>query len=276
MWAGEHLQNKAILLHCEQGLGDNIQFVRYASEVKDRVGRVLLSCPSSLSRLFDTVAGIDEVYPDGVGLPAFDVHVPLMSLPLMFHTTLDNIPKAIPYISAAQDGISLWADRLRPFRGLKVGLVWSGNSQYGNRALHYAVDQRRNMRLEQFAPLSVVPDVHFFSLQKGVGSEQAKDPPNGLKFSNFMDQVGDFADTAALIANLDLVISVDTSVAHLAAAMGVPVWILSRYDGCWRWLWNRQDSPWYPTVRLFRQPQMGDWQSVIKNVCSRLIQEQRI
>jgi len=148
---------------------------------------------------------------------------------------------------------------------LKVGLVWAGHSRPNHSTAH-AVDRRRSLSIDRFASLATIPGIQLFSLQKGDAARQLETLPDGLKVINWMDHVEDFADTAAFIANLDLVIGVDTSVIHLAGAMGKPVWVLSRFDGCWRWLLNRDDSPWYPTLRLFRQPTMGDWQSVIENV----------
>lgn len=272
MWNGEDLQGNSILLHCEQGLGDSIQFVRYARLVKDRGGQVLLSCPKSLARLFENVSGIDGIYPEGANLPDYTCHAPLLSLPMLFSTTLETIPLSIPYITASRNQTEVWGARLQSFAGLKVGLVWSGNPVMGQRPAH-ATDRRRSMRLDQFAPLAAVSGVRLLSLQKGAAAEKARKPPMGMTIIDLMNDVEDFADTAALIANLDLVIGVDTSVIHLAGAMGKPVWVLSRFDGCWRWLAHGELSPWYPSLRLFRQPQMGDWQSVVEDVGAALSQK---
>jgi tetratricopeptide (TPR) repeat protein len=270
LWDGKGLQGKTILLYCEQGYGDSLQFIRYAPMVKEKGGQVFLSCPQPLLRLFERVDGIDRIFPEETGPPACDRRAPLLSLPLLFDTRLDNIPASVPYLSVPPDLVALWAERMRPYNGLKVGVVWAGNPRAGN-AHHNAIDRRRSMSLEQFAPLGKVSsNIHFFSLQKGSPADQTKRPLLGLELINFMDSVEDFADTAALIANLDLVIGVDTSVIHLAGAMGKPVWVLSRFAGCWRWLLNREDSPWYPTLRLFRQPHAGDWSSVVENVCAAL------
>jgi tetratricopeptide (TPR) repeat protein len=269
LWDGKNFQGKTILLYCEQGYGDSIQFIRYAPMVKEKGGKVLLSCPQRLLRLFKNVAGIDEIFPDGTSISACDLRAPLMSLPLLFDTRLDTIPCSVPYLSAPADQAAIWAQRLRPYNGLKVGVVWAGDSR--STAYLRSTDRRRSMSLSQFEPLgSVSGNIHFFSLQKGSPADQAKNAPPGLKLIDFMDSVEDFADTAAFIANLDLVIGVDTSVIHLAGAMGKPVWVLSRFAGCWRWLLKREDSPWYPTLRLFRQPQAGDWSSVIESVCTAL------
>ncbi len=269
LWDGSDLTGKTILLHCEQGLGDSIQFIRYAKLVKARGAEVVLSCPYELMRLFETAEGIDRIFPPGTPPPGCDYHIPLLSLPLRFETRLETIPVEISYIKAPSDEAARWAKKLQPYRGKKIGLVWAGNPRSDQRDAH-AIDRRRSMRLEQFAPLAKITGAQFFSLQKGEPAAQAKTPPAGMQLMDFMDEVGDFADTAALIANLDLVIGVDTSVIHLAAAMGKPVWVLSRFDGCWRWLLGREDSPWYPTLRLFRQPKSGDWQSVIARIADAL------
>lgn len=265
MWKGEDLQGKTILLHCEQGFGDSLQFVRYAPMVKKRGGQVLLVCPPSLMRLFETVPGIDLLISEGENLPHYDCHSPLLSLPMLFETRLETIPSQVPYLYATTDRISLWAERLRPYRGMKIGLVWAGSPRIDQPNAHL-IDRRRSMRLDQFSSLATLPGTHFFSLQKGPPAQQAKSPLAGLQLVDFMDEVNDFADTAALIANLDLVIGVDTSAIHLAGAMGKPVWMLSRFDGCWRWLLRREDSPWYPTLRLFRQHELGNWQPVVERV----------
>jgi len=264
LWDGGSLQGKTILLHSEQGLGDSIQFIRYASLVKEKGGQVWLSCPSPLSRLFASAAGIDRIFPDGVGIPDYDCHAPLLSLPMLFNTESATIPQSVPYLSAQQDQTSIWAQRIQPFAGLKIGLVWAGNPRTDQPNAH-AIDRRRSMWLDQFAPLAM-DGIHFFSLQKGPPAGQLQSKPPEMEIADFMNESMDFADTAALIANLDLVIGVDTSVIHLAGAMGKPVWVLSRFDGCWRWLLNRTDSPWYPAMRLFRQAKSGDWASVVEDV----------
>ncbi len=270
LWDGSPLDGKTILLHCEQGLGDSIQFVRYAPLVKESGGRVILACPRALARIFQSVAGTDCVIEEGETVPKHDCRAPLMSLPLIFNTKLDTIPAQVPYLSPRPEDVARWAEKLKPFAGIKVGLVWAGEPRIMLAELN-AVDRRRSMSLEQFAPLAGVPDAHFFSLQKGEPAKQAINPPEGLTLIDFMDEATDFADTAALIANLDLVIGVDTSVIHMAGALAKPTWVLSRFDGCWRWLLDRDDSPWYPTLRLFRQTRTGAWENVVQNVRSALI-----
>jgi tetratricopeptide (TPR) repeat protein len=270
LWDGGDLAGKTILLHCEQGFGDALQFIRYAPLVKARGGKVILSCPQPLARLFTGIADIDRILPEGSPLPACDVQAPLLSLPMLFKTDIDTIPNHIPYLAPLPN--TDWAAKIPPGKSLKVGLVWAGNPRL-SRPEARAVDKRRSMHLEQMAPLATISGIRFFSLQKGAGVEQIA--ASGLPVIDLMDQVDDFADTAGLIAQLDLVIGVDTSVIHLAGAMGKPTWVLSRYDGCWRWLLARDDSPWYPGLRLFRQTKPGDWASVIEAVRQALEQKVR-
>ncbi|MDA8231382.1 MAG: tetratricopeptide repeat protein [Magnetospirillum sp.] len=268
-WRGEPLEGRTILLHGEQGLGDSLQFVRYAPLVAARGGRVVLWVPTPLVRLLATVPDVAEVTATQPAPPAFDVHLPLMSLPHVFGTELDTIPADIPYLFPDRAAVQAWGERVAGLPGLKVGLVWAGDSRPHDPLAH-RVDRTRSLSLDHFALLAGIPGIRLVSLQKGPPAEQAKRPPPGLELADWMDDIGDFADTAALVANLDLVISVDTSVAHLAGAMGKPVWILSRFDGCWRWLEHRDDSPWYPTARLFRQPALGHWEPVLLEVADAL------
>ncbi|NTU76638.1 MAG: tetratricopeptide repeat protein [Alphaproteobacteria bacterium] len=270
MWDGGDLNGKSILLHSEQGLGDSLQFIRYASLVKKRGAKVFVYCPAALARLFESAKGIDQIFTEKTpALPGFDCQAPLMSLPWLCGTTLATIPAFAPYLAAPRDARDLWAEKLRPYAGLKIGLVWAGSPRENNPEA-YAVDRRRSLRLEMFAPLASLPGIHFFSLQKGDPAKQARTPPQGMELIDLMEEVQDFADTAALIAQLDLVIGVDTSVIHVAGALAKPVWVLSRFDGCWRWLQDRSDSPWYPTLRLFRQKTPRDWAPVIQDVAAAL------
>lgn len=266
-WSGEAGAGRTILLWAEQGLGDTIQFVRYLPAVLERGWRVVLEVPGSLLGLLGSTAGVTLVAKDQP-LPPFEVHCPLLSLPRIFGTTLGTIPQAVPYLHAAPERVAHWAARLprTPERPLAVGLVWAGNPRQANLAAH-RIDRRRSIRLADLAPLAEVGNVRFVSLQKDAPAAlEAAAPPAGMDLVDPMPEVADFADTAAIVANLDLVISVDTSVAHLAGALGKPVWILSRFDGCWRWLLDREDSPWYPGARIFRQPRPGDWTTVIGRV----------
>ena len=270
-WDGAPLEGRSILLHCEQGLGDSLQFVRYARLVKERGATVILLCPEPLARLFSAVGGVDLVVTERDRIPPCDCQAPLVSLPMLLGTTMANIPADVPYLHSQPELVEAWRQRLGPAGGeIRIGLVWAGDP----RSLHAEanrVDRRRSMRLAQFAPLAGLPRVRFFSLQKGDAARQTLEPPPGLAITDWSDDLHDFADTAALVTNLDLVISVDTAVAHLAGGLARPVWLLSRFDGCWRWLCGRDDSPWYPTLRLFHQPAPGEWAPVVDQLREALL-----
>jgi tetratricopeptide (TPR) repeat protein len=281
-WRGEtSIAGKTLLLHSEQGLGDSIQFCRYADLAKAAGARVILEVEKPLTRLFASLKGADLVLEKGSALPDFDLHASLMSLPRAFRTTLATIPADIPYLHARPDEVRAWAvkldtqtpppqgERRRP----RVGLVWSGGFRPDQPRL-WDINGRRNIALRMLAPLAGA-EVDYVSLQKGEAAERelktlAAEGWNGPAVTDFASDLHDFADTAALIETLDLVVTVDTSTAHLAGALGKPVWIFSRIDGCWRWLRDRTDSPWYPTVRLFRQKSFGDWGPVIEEVAAAL------
>jgi tetratricopeptide (TPR) repeat protein len=264
MWDGSDITGKTILLHAEQGYGDTMQFIRYAPLVAQRGAKVIIECLRELTSLLRNVEGVHQVIGRGEALPAFDLHCPLLSLPLVFDTTLESIPANIPYLSADPLFKEKWRDKVHADRlQYKIGLVWSGNPQHIN-------EQKRSCSLDIFAPLSRLDNTTFYSLQKGEAAEQAKNPPQGMKLIDYTEDIPDFSDTAAFIENLDLVISVDTAAAHLAGALGKPVWTLLPFVPDWRWLLNRDDSPWYPTMRLFRQPSLGDWESVIEKVSAEL------
>lgn len=270
LWLGEtSLLGRTIFVHGEQGHGDVLQFCRLVPELSDLGAEVVLEVPYALARLIRTMPGRQHVIGHNEPPPAFDVHCPLMSLPLALGLTLETIPAEVPYLWADPDQARAWAIRLTSLPGLRVGLVWAGNPRANDPAAN-AIDRRRSMTLAQLAPLGAVPGVSLISLQKGPPAEQARTPPAGLALTDWTDELWDFADTAALIAGLDLVISVDTSVVHLAGALGKKVWVLNRYDACWRWLHGRTDSPWYPTARLFRQRDYGEWDSVIDEVVAAL------
>jgi len=282
LWLGEtSLAGRTILLHGEQGFGDVLQFCRYAPLVAAlgapdggatgaaTPANVVLEVPYLLARLIRSMPGPQRVIARNEPTSEFDLHCPLLSLPLALGTTLETIPASIPYLAADPDQERAWRIRLAGLPGLRVGLVWAGNPRAGIPAAS-AIDRRRSIALARLAPLGAVPGVSFVSLQKGDRGAEAKAPPPGLALHDWTDELWDFADTAALIAGLDLVISVDTAVVHLAGALGKPVWVLNRYDACWRWLHGRTDSPWYPTARLFRQSSYGDWDSVIAEVAAAL------
>ena len=263
LWDGSRLDGKTILIHCEQGLGDCIQFIRYARLVKELGGTVVVFCPKALARLFRHAPGIDQLVSERSAIPPCDCRAPLLSLPLLLGTTPATVPADVPYLRPEPALVAAWRQRLAAHQGFKVGLVWAGDSRRPD-PKSFATDRRRSMRLEQMVPLGGLPGLSFISLQKGEPAAEASRPPFAL--ADWSRELEDFADTAALIANLDLVISVDTSVAHLAGALARPVWLLSRFDGCWRWLLDRDDSPWYPGLRIFRQPRPGDWASVVEQV----------
>ncbi|MDR3736812.1 MAG: tetratricopeptide repeat-containing glycosyltransferase family protein [Acidobacteriaceae bacterium] len=268
-WKGEALHGATILLHAEQGLGDTLQFIRYAPLVAARGGRVILQVQADLVGLSKRLPGITQVLSLGESPPPFDQHCPLMSLPLAFATTLDNIPTMFPYLVVDPADSRQWHRRLMPLPGLKVGLVWAGNPRRHSIEAR-AVDQRRSLPLAALLSLATISGITLISLQKGDAAAQVAQQ---REFQNMImagPELTDFDRTAALVDNLDLVISVDTSVAHLAGALGKPIWILSRFDGCWRWLIDRPDSPWYPTARLFRQTSPGDWEPVIAEVTTLL------
>jgi tetratricopeptide (TPR) repeat protein len=268
-WDGSPLDGRTILLHCEQGFGDTIQFIRYASLAARQGGRVVVECQApALKRLVADVAGVSAVVAAAEPLPPFDCHAPLLSLPLIFRTTFADIPAELPYLHADPGEVATWRARLGSSAGLKVGLVWAGRR-------NLALNRKRTCNLDSFAPLAAVRNTIFYSLQVGDGAEQAAAPPAGMRLEDMTQHIRDFADTAALIANLDLVISIDTAVAHLAGAMGKPTWLLLPYAADWRWLQDHEDAPWYPGMRLFRQPMAGDWQEVMGSVATALQQHGR-
>jgi Flp pilus assembly protein TadD len=256
MWNGE-LEPKRLLIHADQGLGDSLQFCRYLPLINPR-HEIVFEVYAPLVDLMRQLPGVDAVVARGAPLPDFDAHCPIMSLPRVFETTLETIPNQTPYLRADPAKAAGWAKRLEPAKGLRVGLVWSGGSRPSQPDLE-PTNRRRNISLAALAPLAQATGVSFVSLQKGPPASEAQAPPSGMTLLDFTDELHDFTDTAALVEALDLVISVDTAVAHLAAAMGKPVWLLNRFDTCWRWLLNRDDSPWYPTLRIFRQPAPNDW-----------------
>lgn len=260
-WDGRALDGRTILLHAEQGIGSAIQFVRYVFEVAAAGGRIVLECQRPLERLFRwSLAGDDgpvaAIVAKGEMLPAFDVHLPLMSLPERCATTLATIPSHIPYLKAAAADIASWERRLKGAARPRVGLVWAGNPNHSN-------DRNRSAAAAVLAPL-VAAGGSWFSLQVGASAGVGEFPAGTV--IDLAPNLHDFAETAAVLSVLDLVISVDTAVAHLGGAMGRPVWLLLPFVPEWRWLLDRADSPWYPSMRLFRQRAPGDWAEVIGRV----------
>ncbi len=264
-WDGSSLMGKTILLQAEQGFGDTLQFIRYAPLVKERGGIVLLECPPELVRILRTCAGIDHVFPSGNAMPPFDVRIPLLSLPAILNTTLDSIPATAPYLTADAHLVEQWRQEFSgepQATALKIGIFWQGSPRFAQVECRIA-DQKRSIALAKFEPLARLPGIQLFSLQKGYGSEQLAEWQDRWHIIDLGSKLGDFMDTAAAMMNLDLIITADTAPAHLAGALGVPVWNLLYTAACWRWLRERADSPWYPTMRLFRQKRLGDWDEVI-------------
>ena len=263
LWLGEEsLAGKSILLHAEQGFGDTIQFVRYVPLLASRGARVVLEAQPQLVRLLSGMTGLASVIARGQTLPGFDYHCPLLSLPLAFGTELATIPAGVPYIVPPADRLSTWQERL-PKRRPLVGLAWSGERAHEN-------DVNRSVGLAVLKPLLDVQDVQFVALTHDVREDDArflKERPEVLQIGQ---DFSDFADTAAVIASLDAVISVDTAVAHLAGAMGKPLFLLLPFAADFRWLRERRGSPWYPTARLFRQQRFADWSNAVEALCQDL------
>jgi hypothetical protein len=270
-WQGEDPAGLTILVHDEGGFGDTLQFVRYAPMLASRGATVRLQVQPPLVRLIgQSMPDVAQVFARGEPLPAYDMHCPMLSLPHCFGTRLDTVPAQLPYLKPELEAAARWRVRLddaTASRSLRVGLVWAGASR-PEMPEAFAMNLRRSLTLSRLAPLAAVPGVCFVSLQL----DAAEAVPPGMDILDPMAAMTDFADTAALVANLDLVIAADTAVAHLAGALGRPVWVLSRYDACWRWLADRRDSPWYPQLRLFRQPRPGAWDPVIAAVVADLKQ----
>ncbi|MBI1206285.1 MAG: tetratricopeptide repeat protein [Azospirillum sp.] len=263
VWDGGRLDGRTVLVHAEQGLGDTLNFVRYLPQVVEAGGQVVVEAQETLHPLIGTLGGKLTLVAPREALPRFDCHIPLMSLPRVFGTTLDTVPAPVPYLVVDPGRRARWAERLGVPRGRRVGLVWAGNPKHAN-------DRNRSIRLKDLAPVLQVPGVKFVSVQKGSPAGQIADWSGPAEILDLDPEINDFADTAAILADLDLLISVDTAVAHCAGGLGVPVWVLLPQAPDWRWLLDRSDSPWYPSLRLYRQLQAGDWQSVIARVASDL------
>lgn len=272
LWNGEPMAGGTLTLFGEAGLGDVIQFSRLAPLARKRVGRVVLYLQEyyrPLARLLQTLDGIDEITLDPAALRTADACLSVFSLPYIFNVSLESTPVAVPYLRADGELAARWAERLREDRLRRVGIVWGGNPRLAQARIS-ALDRRRSVPLPLLEPLSEIRGVNFYSLQKGAAARQLADSRLAARIVDHTELIEDFADTAALIDQLDLVITVDTSVVHLAGALGKPVWMLNRYDSCWRWGPKRSDAPWYPTLRIFRQPAFGKWGPVIENVAQEL------
>jgi tetratricopeptide (TPR) repeat protein len=257
-WRGEKLNGETILLHAEQGLGDTLQFVRYAPLVAERGGRVVLEVQPRLVRLLQGLPSVSRVVGRGEPLGDFAWHCPLMSLPLAFGTTVDTIPRRVPYVRADEEEVRAARQRWTG-TGLRVGIAWAGNPQYRS-------DEQRSMPLLALLPLAGVPGITWFSLQMGTACGQMRTVGERFPLIDASSTSRDLAETAALVATLDLVITVDTAMAHLAGAMGVPLWVVLPHLADWRWMEERADCPWYPAARLFRQPAPGDWASAVERM----------
>lgn len=266
-WHGEPLEGKSLVVWHEQGYGDSVQFVRYVPLLKARgVRQLTVMCPEPARELIATVDGIDDIVTHSGRVGAHDYWVYPLSLPLLFGTTLDTIPSALPYLHALPERIERWRARIDTGTGLKIGLVWKGFAENQH-------DATRSVgSLAPLAPLWSVPGATFFSLQKGQGEDEAAAPPAGQPIVDLGSSIQDFADTAAIVAQLDLLIAVDTAAAHVAGALGKPCWLMLPHDWTdWRWLLEREDSPWYPRVmRLFRQSDQRDWSEVAQRMADAL------
>ena len=252
-WTGSPLEGRTLFIHAEQGLGDTLHFVRYASLAKERGGRVLFECQPVLHELVKSCPGIDQVIPLNAPLPDFNVHVSLLSLPRIMGTRLASIPAKVPYLFADKDPTERWRKEIGSIRAFKIGIAWQGDPKHEG-------DLYRSIPLSRFASVARQPGVHLFSLQKGPGTEQLHDVTVRFPITDLGSKFETFADTAAAIKNLDLVLTVDSAVAHCAGALAVPVWLLLPTVPDWRWLLEREDSPWYPTMKLFRQKELNNWQ----------------
>jgi hypothetical protein len=262
-WTGaEPLAGKTIMLYPEQGLGDAIQFMRYVPLVARSAARVFMSVHPGLAPVLPPFPDNVAVLANGAALPPFDLHCPLLGLPLAFGTELATIPSGVPIV-APPERIARWAERLRPRHRKRIGLVWAGSTEHKD-------DRNRSIALARLRPVLDLPETDFVSLQRDLRPGDDAILREHPQIVHPGAELADFADTAAIISLLDLVVTVDTSVAHLAAAMGKPAWIMLPFRPDWRWLLDREDSPWYSTVRLFRQPLAADWDSVVARVAAEL------
>ncbi len=255
LWQGEPLAGRTIVLVAEQGWGDTFQFIRYAQLVKQQAARVIAECPASLHAVLAQTPGVDEWISPESPAPAADFCVPLLSLPYRLGTTYATIPADVPYVFADETLVETWRERLGEHQDFRIGIVWQGNPRFPD-------DRWRSIPLAAFAPLATLPNVQLVSLQKHAGLEQIATVAGDWPFVDLNDRIENFADTAAVMRHLDLVISCDTAPAHLAGALGVPVWVALPVVPDWRWLLEREDSPWYPAMRLFRQTAWGQWDEV--------------
>jgi tetratricopeptide (TPR) repeat protein len=266
VWDGSPLAGRTILLHAEQGLGDTMQFVRYAPLVQQRGGRVIVQAQRPLLPLLSRSTGIDQLIAPDEPIPAIDCYASLMSLPALLGTTMETVPHEVPYLATDPLLVEKWKRELAAIDAFKVAIAWQGNPDYRG-------DHLRSIPLREFAPLAAVSQVRLLSLQRGHGAEQLAEPLlafNVQTFDEDFDRSGAFLDTAAVMQAVDLVVTSDTAIAHLAGALGVPVWVPLPYSPDWRWMLERSDSPWYPTMRLFRQKTVGRWDNVFAEIADAL------
>ncbi len=267
----DHVAGKTVLLHAEQGLGDTFQFIRYGRFLKNKGARVIAVVQSPLVKLLALCPYLDQVLSVRDAIPSFDMQAPLLSLPYLCNTTIATIPEREPYLYADERLVAQWHETLSKDTNFKVGICWQGNPNYSTQYLRLTV-AAKSVAAATFAPLAQIPGVSLYSLQRETGTTQVTANSSFVRLfgADFDSAHGRFMDTAAVMKNLDLVITVDTSTAHLAAGLGVPVWVLIPNPPDWRWMLERPDSPWYPTMRLFRQPAVGDWQSVMHTITQEL------
>lgn len=277
LWDGEPLDGKTLMIHAEQGHGDTLQFIRYAKTIKERwpTCTIVAEVRHLLTRLIQNTPGVDRAVSLGEDFGELDYVVPVVSLPRIMKQDINNIPTDT-YLFASPELVKFWGeyldDQLKHFKGRKrVGICWAGGARPLQPAAN-AIDRRRSTHIRQWAPLNEVDGIIYVSLQVGDNSivQQLRELPKNMTIAEFSGDISDFADTVAICKNLDLVICVDTAITHASAGAGVPTWMVSRFDGCWRWLGDRPDSPWYPTLTQFRQPSNGDWDSVFVKVAEAL------
>jgi Tfp pilus assembly protein PilF len=262
-WDGRPLEGQSILLYADHGFGDSIQFIRYAPLVQERGGHVIVACQKPIARLLASCPGVAQVIPEGSLLPEFAVYAPLMSLPLIFGTSLSTVPARVPYLKADSALTSQWQLQLGRSAAFKIGVVWQGNPKYRR-------DRERSFRLAELECVAKTPGVKLYSLQRIHGLEQLAEIESRFAVTSIGEQLHDFLDTAAAVQSLDLVITPDTSLGHVAGALGVPVWLALSFAAEARWLQGRSDSPWYPSMRLFQQERWGDWAPVFKRMAAEL------
>ena len=263
IWLGDgDIENRTILIHSEQGLGDTLMACRYVPMLASLGAKVIAEVQPSLKSLLENLEGVSQLVAKGEPIPPFDVHCPIMSLPLAFKTTLETIPAKVPYLTVSENVIGKWRAKLTGTE-IKVGIVWAGNP-------NHVQDVDRSIPLKNLLPALGVNGIKYFSLQKDLrdGDKEILDANSQIVRLDL--EINDFQDTAAIMMSLDLMLSCDTSIVHLAGALGKPFWVLLPFNPDWRWLLDRSDSPWYPTVRLFRQTTRGEWATVVNDVCVEL------